>query len=156
MGNRIDDRASVGAGMQYSVRHALPTRGVIRIGWPHDKNITLYHGTGCDSCYDSGYRGRIGIYEMLLVDDELRAMVLNSPTVDAVRRWRERTALPSLRDAGFEVVRRGQGTIEEILRAVYVESKSDVEMALEAETNDDRLPSLPNPQPQPVPLDKGQ
>ncbi|NQT18942.1 MAG: Flp pilus assembly complex ATPase component TadA [Planctomycetes bacterium] len=97
-----------------------------RVGWKDDKPLTMSLGTGCKTCFDSGYKGRLGIYEMLRVDTVMRNLILTNPTIDQLREEREKSALPSLKESGFELVRQGKTTIEEVMRAVFIEGESDI------------------------------
>jgi len=97
-----------------------------RVGWNDSKPLTMSVGTGCKHCFDSGYKGRRGIYEMLKVDTTMRDLILANPTLDQLRETRSRSGLPSLKESGFELVRKGETTIEEVMRAVFIEGQSDV------------------------------
>jgi type IV pilus assembly protein PilB len=77
----------------------------------------LYRGKGCDHCRKTGYSGRCGIYEMLVLDDPLRDLVATRPSVTDLRRSCRDQGMVSLRDDGVRKVRRGTTTIEEVLRA---------------------------------------
>ena len=98
-----------------------------QVGWSDNKPLTMSVGTGCKNCFDSGYKGRVGIYELLVVDLKMRSLILTNPTLDQLREERDRSDLPSLKASGFELVRNGQTTIEEVMRAVFIEGKSDVQ-----------------------------
>ena len=98
-----------------------------QVGWKDNKPLTMSVGTGCKTCFDSGYKGRLGIYELLLVDVKMRTLILTNPTLDQLRDERDKSGLPSLKESGFELVRKGLTTIEEVMRAVFIEGKSDVQ-----------------------------
>ncbi len=102
-----------------------------RVGWPGKKNVTLHRGSGCKICYDSGYKGRVGVYEILLADQKLKQAILRNATIDEIRNVRDQSGLPSLKHAGFEVVRQGITTIEEVMRVVCVEDRGDVKKVLD-------------------------
>jgi type IV pilus assembly protein PilB len=114
-----------------------------QVGWPERKGVTMSTGSGCRNCYDSGYKGRSGIYEVMAMDADMRRLVLTNPTIDELRAARAASGLPSLKEYGFELVRNGTSTIEEVMRAVYIEAKSDV--ASEQKPR----PALVSAQPQP-------
>jgi type IV pilus assembly protein PilB len=76
----------------------------------------LYKGKGCDRCRKTGYSGRLGIYEMLVMDDALRDQVTRNPDVTQFRRLCREKGLVSLRQDGFDKVARGQTTVDEVLR----------------------------------------
>ncbi len=102
-----------------------PSELLERIGWTERKNMTLHKGAGCKNCYDSGYKGRVGIYEMLLADRHIKKAILNNTTLDALREARAKSGLPSLKQAGFDRVAEGMTTVEEVMRIVCVEDSDD-------------------------------
>ena len=74
-------------------------------------------GRGCKTCGDTGYRGRIGIYEYLLLDESVRRAISRGDNLEAtLRRPSEDGGIPSLRDDGIDKVAQGITTYEEILR----------------------------------------
>ncbi len=113
-----------------------PAELLDRIGWPGRRNVTLRRGAGCKNCYDSGYKGRVGIYEMLLADAAMKKAILANAALDELRQVRDRSGLPSLKSAGFELVREGLTTIEEVMRVVCVEDASDLRTDSEPASGD--------------------
>jgi len=95
----------------------------------------LYRGTGCDKCRNTGYSGRSGIYEMVVLDDGFRDLVATRPSVTDLRRYALQRGMVGLREDGVRKMKRGVTTIEEVLRAT--------EDAGPAETKD---PDEANPQ----------
>ena len=82
-------------------------------GFPTDKS---FKGKGCDRCRKTGYSGRLGIYELLVMDDGLRDTVTRNPDVNNLRKLCRERGLVSLRQDGFEKVKKGLTTVDEILR----------------------------------------
>ena len=76
----------------------------------------LYRGKGCERCRKTGYSGRCGIYEMLVLDDSIRDMVAASPDVTELRRYCEEAGMVSLRQDGIRKLQAGTTTVEELLR----------------------------------------
>ena len=76
----------------------------------------IYRGKGCDRCRKTGYAGRLGIYELLVMDDHLRDMVTRNPDVNLLRKLCRERGLVSLREDGFQKVKAGMTTVDEILR----------------------------------------
>jgi len=87
----------------------------------------LFHGAGCDKCRHSGYQGRIGIYEFLVVDEKFTDMINQDPSVANMRRAFRESGNPTLFDDGIKKVKRGLTTIEEVLRVTEVYGKSEEE-----------------------------
>ncbi|MBN1507839.1 MAG: type II secretion system ATPase GspE [Sedimentisphaerales bacterium] len=77
---------------------------------------TLYKGRGCRRCQGTGYRGRIGIFETMLVTDEVRSRILENTSAPELRKLAAQHGMRSLRDDGFRHLHEGRTTIEEILR----------------------------------------
>jgi type IV pilus assembly protein PilB len=75
-----------------------------------------YKGKGCDRCRKTGYSGRLGIYEMLVMDDNLRDLVTANPDVTQLRKLTRERGLVSLREDGIQKVMKGLTTVDEILR----------------------------------------
>lgn len=76
---------------------------------------TIYHAKGCDKCAFDGYRGRLGIYEVVVVNDEIRRMIHNGAS-ELDLEAQARTTTPGIRDDGREKVLAGRTTIDEVLR----------------------------------------
>ena len=88
----------------------------------------LYHGAGCDKCHKSGYSGRLGIYEMLIIDDIFRELITKDPSGSNMRRLFHEKKGVTLFDDGIIKVKKGLTTIEEVLRVteVYGKEKSEI------------------------------
>ncbi|MBN2182320.1 MAG: Flp pilus assembly complex ATPase component TadA [Sedimentisphaerales bacterium] len=91
----------------------------------------LYHGAGCDHCRNSGYLGRVGIYEMLIVDEVFRDMINKDSSVNNMRRVFQESGSRSLFDDGIMKIRQGLTTIEEVLRVTEVYGRKENEAFVE-------------------------
>jgi len=80
----------------------------------------LMHGAGCEKCRQSGYIGRFGIFELLIIDDKFRNIINEDASVNSTRRAFAESGQPTLFDDGIEKVKRGLTTIEEVLRVTQV------------------------------------
>jgi type II secretory ATPase GspE/PulE/Tfp pilus assembly ATPase PilB-like protein len=78
----------------------------------------FYKGAGCRHCRNTGFSGRIGIHELLAINDELRDAVVAGAPITALRRIGAACGMITLRHDGFRKVREGITTIEEVLRVV--------------------------------------
>jgi len=76
----------------------------------------LYRGAGCPECYQSGYKGRHGIYELMAIGTELRSQIAKKCETSVLRKLAQENGLLSLRDHGVHLVRSGITTLSEILR----------------------------------------
>ena len=81
-----------------------------------ESNILYLEGLGCAKCRHTGYKGRLGIYELLLIDDEMRDLISRSPSVMDLRRMAVQKGMRDLRADGMAKVGQGLTTVEEILR----------------------------------------
>jgi len=77
---------------------------------------TVATGEGCDKCRQTGYQGRLGLYELLLLDDHLRDKIAGNPNVTEFRRMCVERGMVTLREDGFSKVRDGSTTVNEVLR----------------------------------------
>ena len=91
----------------------------------------LLHGTGCEACRGSGYVGRVGIYELLVIDDKFRDVINKDPSVNNMRRAFHESGQPSLFDDGIQKVKQGLTTIEEVLRVTEVYGQNEEEVFVE-------------------------
>ncbi len=89
---------------------------LLAIGVTDATDIDLSRGKGCDDCHGTGYRGRTGIYELFVITEEARGLILNKKPSGVVRRYAIERGMVSLRDDGWSKVRAGITTIEELLR----------------------------------------
>ncbi len=78
--------------------------------------VTAFHAGGCGACVSTGYRGRTGIYEILAMDDELRALVLAKSDANAIKTVAIQHGMRTLREDGAHKVLSGVTTTEEVLR----------------------------------------
>lgn len=77
----------------------------------------LFHGEGCALCYDTGYKGRRGIYELMPVDNTIKKQIVKSPDAVELRHIALANGMVSLIQHGAELVRQGVTTVAEVLRA---------------------------------------
>ncbi len=77
----------------------------------------IFKGRGCDKCRNTGYRGRVGIYELLVLDDVARDLVVRNPNVTELRRICKERGMVTLREDGLTKVAAGMTTIDEVLSA---------------------------------------
>ncbi|HDL65073.1 MAG TPA: type II secretion system protein GspE [Proteobacteria bacterium] len=90
------------------------------------KDGELYRGVGCDKCYQSGYMGRRGIFEILLVDEDIRSMVLARTNTGEIKKVALQKGMLTLRMSGARKVAEGITTIDEVIRVTQAD---EVEVA---------------------------
>ncbi len=107
-----------------------PPRNVRRAVERMGNDMTeFYRGVGCKRCRNTGYSGRLGIHELLIIDDELRDQIVSDPSITKIHQIAQRRGMVTLRHDGFRKVREGMTTIEEILHVVG-ESRDPAEPAV--------------------------
>lgn len=77
---------------------------------------SLFKGKGCSACFDTGYKGRHGIYELMVVNNELRKQIVKSPDAIELRRIALESGMVSILTHGSDLVKRGLTTVSEVLR----------------------------------------
>jgi type IV pilus assembly protein PilB len=95
-----------------------PPQMLIQVGFAPDevKVLKIKRGRGCDKCNNAGYKGRIGLYEVLQFSDEIRDMILSGASSIELKRKAVEEGMVSLRMAGLQKIRDGVTTLEEVLR----------------------------------------
>ena len=94
-----------------------------RIGFPADEIETakFWQGAGCEDCRQLGYQGRMGIYELLILNESLRPLILNRAPSSTIAQKAIEFGMRTLRTDGWNKVRDGMTTIEEVLRVTQIE-----------------------------------
>jgi type II secretory ATPase GspE/PulE/Tfp pilus assembly ATPase PilB-like protein len=80
---------------------------------------TLYHGAGCSECRGIGYKGRVGVFELLTLNSELRRLITSRATEEQILAVARVNGLSTLREQALELVRQGVTTIEEATRVFH-------------------------------------
>ncbi len=95
-----------------------PPQMLIQVGFAPDevKGLRVKRGRGCDRCNNTGYKGRIGLFEVLLFTDEIRDMILSGASSIELKRKAIEEGMVSLRMSGLQKIREGATTLEEVLR----------------------------------------
>ncbi len=83
---------------------------------------TFYRGKGCDACNNTGYKGRVGLFELLIMNDDLRDLIMKNASRDELRDAARSFGMIALRDAGMDAVFEGRTTAEEIIRETILEA----------------------------------
>lgn len=97
-------------------KYTAPVELAERFGW--DRHAQVARGRGCPECYDSGYKGRIGIHEVLQIDGELQQLVTANPSRDVLNAYLQNKNIKTLFHDGIAHVRAGETTIEEVSRVI--------------------------------------
>jgi type IV pilus assembly protein PilB len=81
----------------------------------------FYYGKGCELCNNTGYKGRLGIYEMMTLDDEQRDLIIQHASTQVLRAEAKKRGMRTLRHAGLLAIYDGVTTIEEVVRETIME-----------------------------------
>ena len=94
-----------------------------RIGFPAAdiQTAKVWHGAGCEECRQLGYQGRKGIYELLVVTEAIRPLIMNRSSATAIAQRAMEAGMRTLRTDGWNKVKGGETTIEEVLRVTQME-----------------------------------
>jgi type II secretion system protein E len=98
-----------------------------KIGFPENEIGTakFWHGAGCENCRQQGYKGRKGIYELLVVTEALRTLIMNREPATTIAQLAIEHGMRTLRTDGWLKVKEGTTTIEEVLRVTQMEEHKD-------------------------------
>lgn len=94
-----------------------PPELVQKYKWPEGARLT--RGRGCPSCYDSGYRGRLGIHEIIESSEGLQRLMVKNPTKEELQAFTKSEGYPTLFDDGLQRALDGRTTIEEVSRVIH-------------------------------------
>src|SRR6185436_14859774 len=100
----------------------LPVEGLIEIGFSAEEapEIKSYKGKGCQTCNGTGYKGRIGLYEVMEITDDLRELIIIGASAIELRRKAIELGMVTLRESGLCKIRAGITTIEEVVKETVI------------------------------------
>ncbi len=97
-----------------------PLDAVKRLGIPLDNgSVTFYRGRGCDHCKGTGYKGRIGVYELMIMNDKIRDLVIQRSSAHLIREAAIEAGMKTLKEDAMEKILLGTTSLEESLRVIY-------------------------------------
>ncbi len=88
----------------------------LKVELPTDTPLKLWTGTGCQSCNNTGYSGRAGIYEIIVITDQLHGPIVHGPDLAAIRALIHKEGMPTMFQDGLQKALNGVTTLEEVLR----------------------------------------
>jgi type IV pilus assembly protein PilB len=96
----------------------VPIQALLNVGFSEEEapEIQLFKGRGCDLCNQRGYKGRIALYEVMRMSEDLRELILSGASAVELRRKSLEEGMISLRQSGLQKIRDGVTTIEEVVR----------------------------------------
>ncbi|MEF9426105.1 MAG: type IV-A pilus assembly ATPase PilB [Candidatus Mariimomonas ferrooxydans] len=99
----------------------VPIPALVKIGFSEEeaKRIKCLRGKGCPACNGTGYKGRIALYEVMPVKDELKELILEGASASEIKKTAARLGMRSLRMSGLAKLKEGITTVEEVLRVTF-------------------------------------
>ncbi|HTQ80946.1 MAG TPA: type IV-A pilus assembly ATPase PilB [Thermoanaerobaculia bacterium] len=96
----------------------IPPAALVNVGFSEveSRTLKLFRGRGCERCSTTGYKGRVGLYEVMEVDDELRELILSGASAFELRQKAIQNGMMTLRGSGLQKIRDGMTTIDEVAR----------------------------------------
>jgi type IV pilus assembly protein PilB len=86
------------------------------------KGKRFFRGSGCENCNNTGYKGRVGLFELMILNNELRELIMRNASTDDLREAARRGGMVTLRDAGMKACFEGTTTAEEVIRETIMEA----------------------------------
>jgi general secretion pathway protein E len=83
---------------------------------PEGETVRIFHGAGCDACHGTGYSSRVGIFEMMQLNDEIRRLIMAGDDASVLTAAARRNGMRNLREDGWEKIRDGVSTVDEVMR----------------------------------------
>jgi len=96
----------------------VPRQALVDVGFAPDesKGLSCYQGKGCMECNDTGYRGRVALYEVMPITEDIKDAILQGASVNEMKELGRKHGMKTLREAGLQKIREGMTTIPEIMR----------------------------------------
>jgi general secretion pathway protein E len=111
------ERISWRMSRRLSPRYVAQGADYVPLGTGHAGPLTFYRAKGCPTCLQTGYTGRRGIYELMMIDDAVGALILKNSDAQSIKRAAVEQGMDTLRDDGARKVLMGLTTVEEVLAA---------------------------------------
>jgi type IV pilus assembly protein PilB len=100
---------------------SVPEPAMIKIGFTEEeaKTVKVHKGKGCPSCNNSGYKGRVGFFEIMLITEELKDLILEGGSTEEIKNSAVRQGMSTLRRSGLNKIKEGVTSVEEVLRVTF-------------------------------------
>jgi type IV pilus assembly protein PilB len=104
----------------------IPPEELESMGFSKDEipNLTIYGPTGCQACKSTGYKGRVGLYELMEVTEKVAKAINACVPEDQLRKTATQEGMVTLRDAGLEKIRQGLTSVEEVLKNTVISKEA--------------------------------
>jgi type IV pilus assembly protein PilB len=100
----------------------VPPEGLVEIGFSKEEagNLKIYKGRGCATCNNTGFKGRVGLYEVMEITDELRELIIIGASAMELRKKAIELGMITLRESGLYKIREGITTVEEVVKETVI------------------------------------
>jgi type IV pilus assembly protein PilB len=100
----------------------MPTQALVDVGYSVEEapQVKLHKGRGCANCNNTGYRGRVGLYEVMEISEDIRELILSGASAMELRRKAIEEGMISLRESGLYKIKQGVTTVEEVVRETVI------------------------------------
>ncbi|MBZ4643565.1 MAG: type pilus assembly protein PilB [Deferribacteres bacterium] len=101
----------------------LPQEALLSVGFRKEElsEFTPYRGKGCDACNNTGYKGRVALYEVMGISDSIKELILRGATATELKEQAVKEGMLTLRRSGLEKVKKGLTSIEEVVRVTFAD-----------------------------------
>ncbi|MEK6681086.1 MAG: type IV-A pilus assembly ATPase PilB [Nitrospirota bacterium] len=99
----------------------VPVKSLIDIGFSPEEaeKVVCYRGKGCTNCSDTGYKGRIAIYEVMPIGDEIKELILEGASASEIKKTAAKMGMKTLRMSGLQKIKDGMTSVEEVVRVTF-------------------------------------
>jgi type IV pilus assembly protein PilB len=99
----------------------LTTTALLNIGFSEEEaaSVKIYAGRGCNKCNNTGYKGRVGLYEVMPISERIRELIFSSTTVSEIRKTAIEEGMITLRQSGLTKIKQGITTMEEVFKETF-------------------------------------
>jgi type IV pilus assembly protein PilB len=97
----------------------------VRMQMDGGAKIKIFKGMGCDTCHGTGYKGRVGVYEVMEINEEMRQLIVTKSPPSAIRTAAAKTGVEPLREVALKKMMSGQTTIDEVVRVTVAEAGAE-------------------------------
>jgi type IV pilus assembly protein PilB len=100
----------------------MPIEGLVEVGFTKEEagELKIYKGKVCTTCNNTGFKGRVGLYEVMEITDELRELIIIGASAMELRRKAIELGMITLRESGLYKIREGITTIEEVVKETVI------------------------------------
>ncbi len=99
----------------------VPPQALIKLGFSEEeaRTVKVYKGKGCPACNNKGYKGRIALYEVMPIKEEIKDLILEGASAGELKKAAIKLGMKTLRMSGLTKIKEGVTTIEEVLRVTF-------------------------------------